>query len=108
MGGIMANGASADSMSIAAARPRRALLQKAMGMARFYFDIRGGEAEVRDEFGRNLPDLESARREAVQVARIISSAEVVDGRIPSHEWVDVQDSDRRPVFALPFRAALRL
>jgi hypothetical protein len=31
----------------------------------------------------------------------------MEGRIPSHEWVDVQDAERRPVFALPFRAAMR-
>jgi hypothetical protein len=52
----------------------RELLERGMGMARFYFNIRGGEADVRDDFGRSLPDLESARREAVQVVRIIAQA----------------------------------
>ena len=78
-----------------------------MGMARFYFNIRGGEVDVRDDFGRNLPDLESARLEAVRVARIIASGEIIDHQVSLHEWVDVQDAERRPVFALPFRAALR-
>jgi hypothetical protein len=83
-------------------------LEKAVRMARFYFNVRGGEAEVRDDFGRNLPDLEAARREAVLVARIIASGEIVDGPAPLQEWIDVEDAERRPVFALPFRVALRV
>jgi hypothetical protein len=82
-------------------------LDKAMRMARFYFNVRGGQAEVHDDFGRNLPDLEAARREAVLVARIMASGEVIDGRTPLQEWIDVEDAERRPVFALPFRVALR-
>lgn len=77
-------------------------------MAHFYFNIRGGEIEIRDEFGRNLPDMESVRREAAQVARIIARVEAMEGRIPLVEWVDVEDEHRHPVFALPFRTAIRV
>lgn len=76
-------------------------------MPRFYFHLRGGEAEVPDLMGQECPDLNAVRSEALRSARDILAHEVLEGRLPLNERLDVEDEEQRPVFILPFREAVR-
>jgi len=76
-------------------------------MPRFYFHLRGGDAEIPDLVGQECDDLTSARTRALRSARDILSHEVLSGRLPLNERIDVEDEEQRPVFMLPFREAVR-
>ena len=69
-------------------------------MPRFYFHIRNGDAfEDQDPDGEDLPDIQAARAEAVQVARDFwedwSHADIAMA-------VEVVDETGRPVLTVPF------
>lgn len=71
-------------------------------MPLFYFHIRRSEDEIRDTEGIDLPDLEAARREAILSARSILSQEVLQGDLPLHERIDIEDADGRLLLSVSF------
>ena len=75
-------------------------------MAKYFFHLRGGSADVSDLTGTQCDDLEAVRLRAYRAAREIIAHEVLGGRLPLGERIEVEDEDQRPVFTLPFRAAV--
>ena len=54
-------------------------------MPRFFFHVHEAFGSTLDEDGRELPNLETARSEAVKGVRSILSAELADGRFGPQE-----------------------
>jgi len=67
-------------------------------MPAFYFHLRDGHCEFRDDQGQELPDLAAARAYAVQVARELIRKGETEKR---HYRLDVYD-ERGLVAAVPF------
>ena len=58
-------------------------------MPLFYFHIRTPIESIEDPEGLDLPDLEAARREAIDSLRSIISEDVRHGVLGLDEWIDV-------------------
>ena len=76
-------------------------------MPRFFFNLFDDGATI-DEVGVDLPDLAAAREAALEEARAVISEEVRRGRIDLSHRIEVEDEQRRPVFMLPFSAAVEI
>lgn len=61
-------------------------------MPRYHFNLHNGLGSVPDEQGRELPDLEAARDEALKAARSIIADEVLQGRLDLSGRLEVTDS----------------
>ena len=78
-------------------------------MPRFYINVRNGMGYSHDAEGRDLPDLETARNEALEGARELMAAELREGRtLRLSDTVEIEDADRRQLLILPFREAVRI
>ena len=75
-------------------------------MPLFYFDIRNGFGFTPDEEGRELPDADEARRKALEGARSLLSAEVLQGKLDLRGRIEVTDERRQFVLAVPFGEAV--
>jgi hypothetical protein len=60
---------------------------------RYHLNIRNGVGLIEDEDGRDLSDLESARREAVDGIRSLVSEEVKKGFIDLTGQIEIVDDD---------------
>ena len=74
-------------------------------MPRFFFNLYD-DGTVIDEEGAELPSTEAAREHALRVVREMASQEVLEGKLFLSHRIEVEDQDRRPVFVLPFGAAV--
>jgi hypothetical protein len=63
---------------------------------------------MQDVQGRELADIDAARREAIKGARSILSYEVLQGLIDLTGRIDVADPDGRVLFSMPFLDTVRL
>lgn len=63
---------------------------------------------ARDEEGLELPNLETARREAVAGARSIMVDELRKGQLCLACHIEIEDSDGRLLATVPFREAVTL
>ena len=70
-------------------------------MSTFYIHVHGAGFEGIDLVGKDFPNCEAARAAAVQAARELLAEEVACGKLPSEEWIEVEDADHRPVMTLP-------
>jgi hypothetical protein len=77
-------------------------------MPRFYFHVHEIDGSTLDEEGRELPDLEKARSEALRGVRSILSAEVAAGRLDLRGRIDIADASGDVAFTIRFRDALQL
>jgi hypothetical protein len=77
-------------------------------MPRFYFHVHGASGSTPDEQGRDLPDLEVARREAVKGVRSLLSADIVDGRLDLRSLIQVTDECGNVLLTIPFRQAVEV
>lgn len=76
-------------------------------MPRYFLNIRNKISFTRDEEGCVLPDADAARDIAVQGARSLMSAEVLnEGRIDLRARIEVEDEQGEIVVIVPFREAL--
>lgn len=75
-------------------------------MARFYFNLHECGTVTPDEEGAVFSDTGLLRERAVQEARAIMSAEVVEGRLCLGCNIEVMDEGGRIVLDVPFREAL--
>lgn len=76
----------------------------------YFFNQRfNGDIGV-DAVGMNLPDLEAARRRAIELAREIMSDELLKGEVVLDRCIEVTDTAGQVVLSLPFTdvAQLRL
>jgi hypothetical protein len=69
----------------------------------FYFHVHEAFGSTLHEHGRELPDLEIARREAVIGVRSILSAEIARGRLDLGSRIEVTDETGSVVLMIPFR-----
>ena len=77
-------------------------------MPRFYFHVED-DRTTHDQDGSVLPDIETARREAITVAGAMlrdGSGKVIWGGKPWRMWVtDQPDAGSKPLFTLRFSAS---
>jgi hypothetical protein len=76
-------------------------------MDRFYFHLFDDMVSI-DEEGRELPSAEFARAAAVEDARAIACAEVIEGRLNLNHRIDVADKSGRVIAQVWFRDAVEL
>ncbi len=77
-------------------------------MPRFYFNFQNGAGFVADEDGRELRDLETARREALKGIRCLIAAEVQKGRLDLTGKMTLHDGDRAEILVIPLDEALTI
>jgi hypothetical protein len=74
----------------------------------YFFNLFNDTGPVRDEEGRELPDLDAAKAEAIRNARSIMSDEVRQGRLDLCAHIDVVDEGQAILFTLRFDEALSI
>ena len=75
-------------------------------MPRFFFHVRESCQDLsRDEFGFNLPDVETACLMTISVARDLRVVFAADGRNPKDYAIEVRNAVDELVFQLLFSAA---
>lgn len=72
-------------------------------MPRFYFHVCDGAGFVEDEEGRELPDQEAARAEAVKGARGLMADDLQRGTLALSSFVEVEDENHRLLFTISFK-----
>ena len=72
----------------------------------YYLDLNNSIGLIRDEEGRDLPDEEAARSEALRGARALIAEDALRGRIDLSGSIDVLGSDRRLLFTIRFADAV--
>ena len=77
-------------------------------MPRYHFDVQNGASLLLDEEGRELADLEVARKEAIKGIRSLISAEVEKGSLDLTGQLTVRDATRRTVILLRFDEAVSI
>ena len=77
-------------------------------MPRFHFHVHDHSGVAQDVQGRELPDLASARAEAIKGVRSILSYEVLHGLVDLTGRIDVADSEGRVLFSIPAVDTIRL
>jgi hypothetical protein len=77
-------------------------------MPRYFFTLRGGDIDTEDEDGIALPDDAAAHERAVDFARDLLAAAVLEGRLALHERIVVRDETGRSVESLSFGQAVGL
>ena len=77
-------------------------------MPLYRFDLYNSVGFVPDEEGRELPDVEAARGEAVKAARGIIADEVLQGRIDLNGRIEVLDGEGPPILTLSFAEAVAI
>ena len=77
-------------------------------MPRYFFHVRDGSGLAEDEEGRELPNVESARAEAIKGVRSIISDEVKRGLIDLRGDITVTDKDGVALLLLEFEEAVEL
>ena len=75
-------------------------------MPRYFFHLREGALVTRDEEGRDLKNLQTARAVAVMSARDIMCGEVLLGRVSLGDAIEVEDESGRKLFDVPFSQAV--
>ncbi len=77
-------------------------------MPRFYFHVCNGNGFTEDEDGRELPDLEAARAEAIRAARDIMASDVRSGMLDLSSFIEIEDEGRQLRHTLGFEEAVEL
>ncbi|HEX8572295.1 MAG TPA: hypothetical protein VF759_06050 [Allosphingosinicella sp.] len=77
-------------------------------MPRFYFHVCNGNGFTEDQEGRDFPDLEAARAEAVRTAREIMASEVKRGMLDLSSFIEIEDSEHQLKYTLGFEDVLDL
>ena len=76
-------------------------------MPRFFFHIYDDTIALDDD-GMDLPDVETARQQALLGARSLICEEVAKGHLNLSYRIEVEDENGRPVLTLPFASAVRI
>jgi hypothetical protein len=77
-------------------------------MAHYHFHVLNGLGLTEDDEGRDLADLDVARREAINGARSIISEEARDGRVDLRGRIDVTDASGRVLLTVRFIEAVEI
>ena len=76
-------------------------------MPRFFFHLHNGE-NVPDGEGMELPDREAAHGEAIRNARSIMAGDILEGRLPLGDVIEVVDETGAAVTTVAFRDAVEI
>ena len=76
-------------------------------MPRFYFHIVHGETVIEDPDGSELPDLDTARAEALQSARHLLADKVRNGEIVDGQRFEIRDGHGDLLATVAFKDAIR-
>ncbi len=68
-------------------------------MPRFHFNVAEGDRVIADIEGENLPNLDAARNEAINLAREIFADSVKSDRVPP-DCIQVTDGDGQEVLSV--------
>ncbi|MET1111861.1 MAG: hypothetical protein ABWX67_10090 [Allosphingosinicella sp.] len=74
-------------------------------MPLFFFHVCNGNGFTEDEEGRELADETEARSAALAGARDIMAEEMRAGQLNPASFIEVEDSEHRHLFTLPFSEA---
>lgn len=74
----------------------------------YYFNVENAIGLIPDEEGRELPDLEAARAEAIKGARSILADDVLKGNLDLRARIDITDGDGKILLSLGFSEAIEL
>ncbi len=77
-------------------------------MTRYRFHLWNRIGPVRDDEGKELPDLEAARAEAIASIRSLLSDEVKQGRLDLRGRIEITDGDDEVQAVVAFTEALDL
>lgn len=77
-------------------------------MPSYFFHIHDAGEIIRDEEGSVLPDVQSARTEAIQSARDILAEHVRAGDVVDGRRFEVADETGKVLFVVPFADLVRL
>ncbi|WP_129792365.1 hypothetical protein [Sphingosinicella sp. CPCC 101087] len=74
-------------------------------MPRYYFHLHN-DMDVSDEEGMGLPDLEAAREQALENARVMACVSIKEqGNVNLDHYIEVTDERGEALFKLTFREA---
>jgi hypothetical protein len=76
-------------------------------MPRFFFNLHNN-VSVEDREGKELPDIDRARDQAITHARGIMSEDVKDGRLVLKDEIEVLDESRARLLTVRFRDAVEI
>lgn len=76
-------------------------------MPRYYFHLHNGTT-ARDEEGRELPDLEAARQEAISAARELMGEDLKAGLLRLGHRIEIGDADGSELLVVPFAEAVMI
>ena len=71
-------------------------------MTRYFFHLYNSVI-VRDEEGRDLPDIETARAEAIKAARELICEDTRKGQVTLSHRIEVEDEIGLPCFTIRYR-----
>ena len=74
----------------------------------FYFHVCNGNGFVEDEEGTELPDVATARKQAISGLRDIMASEMKEGEINLGSFVEIEDEDHELVATVPFIEAVHV
>lgn len=77
-------------------------------MPRFYFHLYNQVGYVPDDEGQEAPDLDAARRRAIENIRSILSAEVAEGSLDLRGYIEIADAGGAVVATVRFAEAVEL
>ena len=78
-------------------------------MPKFYMNLRNGSEYVRDTEGRELPDLTTARTEALSAARDLVISDLRQGRtLRLSDTIEIDNADREQLLVVEFRDAVTI
>ena len=75
-------------------------------MPRYYFTVHDSGGTAVDDFGLELPDIASARNEAVAGARSMMSDGVRHGELDLSAYIEIEDFERLHLGRVTFREAI--
>ena len=76
-------------------------------MARFYFHLYN-DIVSKDEEGRELPDVDTARHDAREDARNMAAESVREGELNLGHYVEVADDTGEPLFRVTFGEVVKV
>jgi hypothetical protein len=74
----------------------------------YFLHVRNHTGFARDDEGAEFPDLEAARKQAVEGIRSILSDEMKQGMLDFRGRIEIATEDDELVDAVPFRAAFEI
>ena len=77
-------------------------------MARYHFNIRNGTGFTADDEGMDLSSEDDARSHAIEGARSLISAEVLQGTLDLNGQIEVADEGQGAVMTVRFVEAVRV